>query len=260
MKNNEMMGEKSRIKKKLLRVNIKEFDLIIEKSLEKGDKVERIKMRGDGRDEERKVEIEENIEEIKVGNLKGKRELEIEEEIKRKIEKKRKRENGRENLIRKKKRGRKERNKRSGDEDIMIGDMVGKEWGMFGMIVIRNLIGIEEGGLRRIEIVVIERDEIREKRGKMLIRRREKIGGGKEWKKKERGRNRMKKGKERKNEEKIGGGKSERWSNNNRNGEVIELRRIDKRMIKGKIGMRRKKVNKMREGYERNELNSKRRN
>ncbi len=254
------MGEKRRLHQLFFRVNLQDFAFLIDQRFDKGDQVARIKLRGAGRDAARHVEIADNLDAIHVGNFTGNSAFDIAAALNRQIDQHRTRAHGSDHFLRHQTRGRTARNKRRGDDDILLGDMVGNECCLFGLIVLRHFLGIAAGGFRRLELVVLDRDELRAKRGNLFLRRRANIGGGHDCTQTARGRNRLKTGNARPHDENLGGGNRARCRHHHRHGAVIDFRRIDHRLITGKIGLRRQNVHHLRAGYARHEFHRKSRN
>ncbi len=70
------------------------------------------------------------------------------------------------------------RDQRRGDDDVLALDVLGNQRGLLLLVGVRHFLGVTAGGLGLLELIVLDRDELRAERGHLFLDRRAHVGGG----------------------------------------------------------------------------------
>ncbi|MEY9737466.1 hypothetical protein ABH985_005255 [Bradyrhizobium ottawaense] len=86
------------------------------------------------------------------------------------------------------------RDQRRGDHDVLLLDVLGGERGLLGLVFPRHLLGVAAGGLRVLELLVLDGEEFRAERFDLLFGRGPHVGRGHDGAETARGRDRLEAG------------------------------------------------------------------
>ncbi len=95
---------------------------------------------------------------------------------------------------------------RRGDDDVLLGDVLGGQRGLLGLVFLRHFLGVAAGGLGRLELLVLDGEELRAERLDLFLGGRTHVGGGHHRAEAARGGDRLQAGDADAHDEHLGGG------------------------------------------------------
>src|SRR6202158_4805108 len=163
----------------------------VDQRLDEGKQVARIKARRRGRDAARKIRSADDLHAIDLNGFATLHAFDIAAALDRKTDQHRARLHRPHHLRGDEARRGPARNQRGGDDDVLLLDVFGGQRRLLGLILFRHFLGIAAGGLRLLELLVLDREEFGAKAFDLLFHRGPPVGRGDDGAKPPRGRNRL---------------------------------------------------------------------
>ena len=138
------------------------------------------------------------------------------------------------------------RDQRSGDDDVLLLDMLGGQRGLLGLIFFRHFLGVTARGLCVLEFFVFDREELGAQAFHLLLGRGPHVGCGHDGAETPRGRNRLQAGDTDTHDEYFRGRYGAGRRHHHRQRTAIFLRGIDDGTISGEIGLAGEHVHRLR--------------
>ena len=126
---------------------------------------------------------------------------------------------------------------RGGDDDILLGDVLGHQCRLLRLVFRRHLLGVAAGRLGRLEFVVLDRDEFRAERCDLLLGRRPNVGRRHDGAEPPRGGDGLKAGDAGAHDEDLGRRHRAGRRHHHRQRAVIFGGRVDHSLVAGEIGL-----------------------
>ena len=143
---------------------------------------------------------------------------------------------------------------RRGDDDVLLGDVLGDERRLLRPVFRRHLLGVARRGFRRLELLVLDRDELCAERSHLLLGGRAHVGRGDDRAEPARRRDRLQAGDARAHDEDARRRHGARRGHHHRHGAAEMRGRLDHRLIAGKVRLARQHVHHLRAGDARDQL------
>ena len=150
--------------------------ILVDQGLDEGEEVLGVKLRGGRGNAAGDIQVADDLDAVHFGNLAGNRAFDIAAALHRQIDEDRARTHARIHLARHQPWRGAPRNERRGDDDILLGDMVGNQGRLLGLIFLRHFLGVTTRRLGCLEFLVLDREELGAERGDLFLDRRTHIG------------------------------------------------------------------------------------
>ena len=170
------IGQHRRLDELVGAVEAEALRILVDHRFQERDQVLRIKSGSAGRDPSGHIRIADHLHALDVGNLVVLGTFNIAAPLDCEIHGNRTRAHGLQHVAADEPRCRPAGNERRGDNDVLLGDMIGDERGLLGLILPGHFLGVAAGGLRRLEFLVLDGDEFRAERGDLLLGRQANVG------------------------------------------------------------------------------------
>ena len=171
------IGQHRRLDQFVLAVDRERLRRLVDHRLEEGVEVLGVEQRGGGRDAARHVEMADDLDAVGRGHhLAGHGALDIAAALDREIDDHRARLHRGDHRGRHQLRRRPAGDQRRGDDDVLLGDVLGGQRRLLGLVFLRHFLGVAAGGLGRLELLVLDREELRAERGDLLLGGRAHVG------------------------------------------------------------------------------------
>ena len=248
------MGQNGGLDQFVVEIDLDCLGILVDQGLDEGEEVLGVKLRGGRGNAAGDIQVADDLDAVHFGNLAGNRAFDIAAALHRQIDKDRARTHARIHLARHQPWGGAPRNERRGDDDILLGNMVGNQGRLLGLIFLRHFLGVTTRRLGCLEFLVLDREELGAERGDLFLDRRTHIGCRHHRTKPARRGNRLQPGNTDTHDEHFGGRHGAGRRHHHRKRAVIFRSRIDHRLIAGKIGLARQNVHDLRPGDARHEF------
>ena len=219
---------------------------LVDQCLDEGDKVLGVKLRGGGGNAAGNIQVADDLDAVDLDDLAGNRAFDIAAALHRQIDEDRTRTHARIHLARHQPWRGTTRNERRGDDDILLGNMVINQRRLLCLIFFRHFLGITTRRLGRLEFLVLNGKELGTERGDLFLDRGTHVRRGNDGTETARRGDRLQAGNTDTHDEHLGGRHRARRRHHHRQRAVIFCRRIDHRLITGKIGLAGKNVHDLR--------------
>ena len=249
------VGQHGRLDQFVVAVDRELLGRLVDHRLEEGEEVPGVEQRGRGRDAARHVEVADDLDAVGGGDdLAGLRAFDIAAALDREVDDHRARLHRGDHRRRHQLRRRPAGDQRGGDDDVLLGDVLGRQRRLLGLVFLRHFLGVAAGRLGRLELLVLDCEELGAERGDLLLGGRTHVGGGDDGAKPPRRGDRLQAGDADAHDEHLGRRHRAGRRHHHRQRAVIFGRRVDHRLVAGEVGLAGQHVHRLRAGDARHEF------
>ena len=240
------VGQHRRLDQFVVAVDRQRLGLLVDQRLEEGEEVLGVEQRGRSGDPARHVEMADDLDVVCRGDdLAGDGALDIAAALDGEIDDHRaglhRRDHGGRHQLRRRTAG----DQRRGDDDVLLGDVLGGQRRLLGLVFLRHFLGVAAGGLGGLELLVLDGEELRAERGDLLLGGGTHVGGGDHRAEAARRGDGLQAGDADAHDEHLGGGHGAGGGHHHRHGAVVDRGAVDDRLVAGEVGLRGQHVHRL---------------